>query len=136
MSQWMANRLVKRGARMWDEKVPDWFEQIDINTLDMAEGCSCIVGQIGSRQVNLDRLWHRSRKPDFERAGVYTSVVNRLFPNNRHRTYEQEVLHGFNSAGEHYSVFYAGRRVRVSYPELHLAWLHEIETRRVKAAAA
>lgn len=137
MSQWMANRLVKRGARMWDEKIPDWFEQIDISTLDMSQACRCIVGQLGGRELNLDRLWHNSA-PSYRQRGAYSNLVARLFGKRAGYTYEQEVLHGFNVAypyPDRYPVVYAGRRVRVSFPELHLAWLHEIETRRVKAAA-
>jgi hypothetical protein len=37
---------VAAGAQLLDEQVPGWYRQIDTSTLDMADGCNCICGQL------------------------------------------------------------------------------------------
>jgi hypothetical protein len=37
---------VKRGALLLDNKVPDWYNKIDLASLNMDDGMYCIVGQI------------------------------------------------------------------------------------------
>src|SRR4051794_6042993 len=59
-------RRVRRGARLLDEKVPDWPSRIDPELLDMSSPNSCIVGQtfassensynVGLTQLGLDAV--------------------------------------------------------------------------------
>lgn len=63
----IAERAAK-GAAFLDEKEPEWFEAIDLDRLDMAEGyysrrdttaCGCVLAQTdpsGSYEVHLNRL--------------------------------------------------------------------------------
>jgi hypothetical protein len=37
---------VEAGAKFLDEHIPNWFELIDVDLLDMSVGCSCIRGQL------------------------------------------------------------------------------------------
>lgn len=37
---------VQRGARLLDEKVPEWFNKIDIETLNIASCLKCVLGQL------------------------------------------------------------------------------------------
>jgi hypothetical protein len=37
---------VARGAEWLDKEVPGWEEQIDLSTLDLADSCQCILGQV------------------------------------------------------------------------------------------
>lgn len=51
-----ASELVARGAALLDSRLPGWADQIDLESLNIADGCECVLGQLGSRRVNLDRL--------------------------------------------------------------------------------
>lgn len=37
---------VARGAKWMDTNVPYWWKQVEVNTLDMASPCSCVLGQV------------------------------------------------------------------------------------------
>ena len=37
---------VERGAELLDEKRPGWVDIIDLDALDLADGCACIGGQL------------------------------------------------------------------------------------------
>jgi hypothetical protein len=37
---------VKRGAVLLDQERPGWRDEIDLATLDLSDGCSCILGQV------------------------------------------------------------------------------------------
>lgn len=57
----IAEDRVAAGAALLDEKLPGWHDQIDTETLEMGDECRCVLGQLGSNQVNLDRLgWEPS----------------------------------------------------------------------------
>jgi hypothetical protein len=36
---------VARGAALLDEKLPGWHERIDLDRLDLASSCDCVLGQ-------------------------------------------------------------------------------------------
>ena len=38
---------VERGAALLDEKRPDWWQDIDLDRLDISTGCTCVAGQLG-----------------------------------------------------------------------------------------
>lgn len=40
------NKNVLRGIQLLDKKVPDWRQRIDKETLDLADGCNCVLGQL------------------------------------------------------------------------------------------
>src|SRR5258708_40306755 len=37
---------VARGAALLDEKMPGWAEHIDLDTLNLASSCRCVLGQL------------------------------------------------------------------------------------------
>jgi hypothetical protein len=39
-------KTVERGAEFLDEHVPGWEKLVDLNTLDLSDGCKCVVGQV------------------------------------------------------------------------------------------
>jgi hypothetical protein len=41
-----ARERVARGAALLDEKQPGWEYEIDPGTLDLANGCLCVLGQV------------------------------------------------------------------------------------------
>lgn len=48
---------VKRGARWLDENFPGWEKRIDTTTLDLANGETCICGQVfKKRQRNTKQV--------------------------------------------------------------------------------
>ncbi len=41
-----AQLLVSAAASLFDEKIPDWYDRVDLTTLDMWAPSFCILGQI------------------------------------------------------------------------------------------
>ena len=39
---------VERGAALLDEKMPGWWQRVDLGRLDIESGCNCVIGQLGS----------------------------------------------------------------------------------------
>jgi hypothetical protein len=39
---------VEAGAAWLDENMPGWVDVIDLDTLDLASGCSCVLGQLAA----------------------------------------------------------------------------------------
>lgn len=106
-----AHELVERGARLLDEKLPGWADQIDLDTLNMREGCNCIIGQIGGRRFNLDALgWHN----DVD-AAHYSNLIGPMGIVG----YE----YGFDSSADRDDF-------HVFYDDLQDAWKGEIVARR------
>jgi hypothetical protein len=45
---------VSAGAAWLDEHRPDWWQRIDLDTLDLREPCYCVLGQEYAAEVDLD----------------------------------------------------------------------------------
>lgn len=45
---------VARGAGWLDGVYPDWFRDIDPETLDIASACNCVLAQCGPRLINTE----------------------------------------------------------------------------------
>jgi len=39
-------KTVERGAALLDERKPGWDRKIDLDTLNLADGCNCVLGQV------------------------------------------------------------------------------------------
>jgi hypothetical protein len=51
-----AERRVERGARFLDETNPTWYRHVDPDTLELADGKSCVLGQLhGEFRMGLQR---------------------------------------------------------------------------------
>lgn len=48
-----AENRVAAGAAFMDEYFPDWEDDIDINQLDIRNGCDCVLGQIATKRFGL-----------------------------------------------------------------------------------
>lgn len=46
---------VERGIKLLDEKIPDWFNKIDVETLNMSDSSKCIIGQL---LASYDNYYH------------------------------------------------------------------------------
>lgn len=46
MSKLSYKTRVANGAKVLDEICPDWFEKVDVETLDITSGSNCILGQV------------------------------------------------------------------------------------------
>ncbi len=42
---------VERGAVLLDDKVPGWADEVDLNVLELANACKCILGQLADTIV-------------------------------------------------------------------------------------
>lgn len=72
---------VARGVALLDEKLPGWDRRIDLDKLDLASPCNCVLGQTWDEQ---------SDDPD----DPYFLHASRLFGR---LDVQEEVAHGFNS---------------------------------------
>lgn len=51
-------KRVARGARFLDRVKPDWFNLINLDELNLASGCSCVLGQIVRKEsAGADSFW-------------------------------------------------------------------------------
>lgn len=51
---------VERGAALLDDKRPGWWQQIDLDTLDVRAKCDCVLGQVAAApgDFRYDRYVH------------------------------------------------------------------------------
>lgn len=120
MTQLAANRLVERGAKLLDTKLPGWHKQIKLNRLDLSDGCRCVLGQLGQIKVNLDRLsWHDGR-------ASYEEMCDEILG------LKDDSRYGFNNENGNTGELprLRGHVVNVSFDELQNAWEDEIRSRR------
>jgi hypothetical protein len=48
---------VERGAKFLDEQMPEWIDEIDLNTLALRSPCRCVLGQLfGDYSEGVDAL--------------------------------------------------------------------------------
>lgn len=53
---------VRRGAELMDEKMPGWFLRVDLDSLDMASPCRCVLGQLnGNFFDSAALLWNEAQ---------------------------------------------------------------------------
>jgi hypothetical protein len=62
----LARERAARGAAFLDAYDPDWYTAIDRNTLDMADGVLCILGQLRG-EYYMGEIWIRDME---ERTGT------------------------------------------------------------------
>ncbi len=90
MSSGLAFKRATRGARLLDRVLPGWFIELDVEKLNLGNGCNCVLGQLATEIVPR-KTWLRR----WQRSGVlpyYTAACDQLKLNgNQYATY------GFNS---------------------------------------
>lgn len=121
MTQLTAHELVARGAALLDSKLPGWADQIDLDALKLDDACACVLGQIGQKQYNLDRLsWDSNdgRAPSFVAFG---NMIWGLNLSNHGQDYGFDATPNADSDAELWLV---------SYGDLQDAWKGEIVARR------
>ena len=91
---------VRKGAKVLDKTDPLWYKEVDINTLDLADGEHCILGQLCGNYYD---------------AGGY---IDGLDPNEDPTESSKSVKLGFNTVRKQ------------SFPNLTMAWIKEIFDRR------
>lgn len=47
----------QRGVEFLDRNIPDWREQIDLETLELSDGQNCIAGQLGGSYCSFVISW-------------------------------------------------------------------------------
>ena len=63
----MFKREIERGAAFLDEHFPGWEDKIDPETLNLEDGCNCILGQVygayfkGAEKLGLENIGDRAR---------------------------------------------------------------------------
>ena len=74
---------VAQGAKLLDDRVPNWREEIDIDKLNMGSCLRCVLGQIygeyedGIDALNLDRTKDEDLKHGFDAIGSYGQDIIR-----------------------------------------------------------
>lgn len=126
-----AEERVHDGASYLDTKIPDWHDQIDVTSLDMADECKCVLGQLAGNAVNLDRFgWERTEIPDDEYT-YYTFIE----ATEAWGIEDDSIAYGFDRTSisdigweeEKYD-----SKSQLLYADLRAAWVAEINIRRQK----
>lgn len=112
-----AKAVVERGAKLLDKKLPGWHNKVAITSLNMGSACHCVLGQVGGKAVNLDRIgWHDPiRRPGFNDMTELIGLDD----------FDDIARNGFDFDMEPWS-----------YSELRAAWIDEIRARRKAQKAA
>lgn len=130
-----ARRAAATGAALWGRTLPTWYRDIDKKSLDMAQACSCIVGQIGQKRVNLDLLGDIERASVYDRESPYSWILRRLGV-GRHEISQEH--NGFVPPLRRVRVrslfaggdgYYWRRESACSWADLQQAWIEEIDKR-------
>lgn len=65
---------VASGAQLLDEKYPGWYDKIDLEALNIMDGCSCICGQLGEyERMEWDTFSERLAGRTYKRSWDDTS---------------------------------------------------------------
>lgn len=123
-----AHERAAAGAAWLDEHCPTWFNEIDLDTLDLASGRLCVLGQTAPCLVPEDQ--------DPEDDG-YTRVSNYY----RYQVVEQTPFEasrlGFDTPFSRETTFeLRNRENRENYAMLQIAWEELIRARRLQEATA
>lgn len=125
-----AKKFVAEGAVFLDTKIPDWYDQIELDSLSMGDECKCVLGQLGSERVNLDRLG----VPDIAEGDQYVEICKAFGWIGSDRDVDDTTL-GFEVATRFDESdadgCWGGYTELTTYEDLHIAWVSEIAKRRV-----
>lgn len=113
---------VAKGVNLLDEKHPGWDKKIDLDKFRMADGCNCVVGQVGGDVDEDDNFWdHLAKLFGRGREGVDASRADA-----RATLTPRAVAHGFHDGrfNEPPSVSDG------DYTILEQVWLSVIRSRR------
>lgn len=89
---------VERGAKLLDEKLPEWRSKIDLDLLDISTATQCVLGQLfGDYRVGLSQLfWTGERMPYPTPMPVFNRAVECGFTSNFGNDDEDEEEWGFD----------------------------------------
>lgn len=62
-------KTVERGAALLDERLPGWEDKIDLERLDLASTCNCVLGQLHRKR---GRPGHRNYYAGLNELGITT----------------------------------------------------------------
>jgi hypothetical protein len=105
---------VARGAALLDKTLADWDERIDLDQLNLASECNCILGQEFTGHPRVDPYDSWDRTP-------FAIGMNELFANEEKRDLAA-IGHGFDSR--------IGDGAETEYAALTAEWRRVILARR------
>ena len=141
-------RRVERGAKWLDEVDPTWYNQIDLESLDMDQPCGCVLGQlvrdVGPGRTFFDAVlsdWYENEdKYDAEQVEAVAEVKREfLGPRGNLVMSHREAIHrGFQVDYDDVEQFRGGPGYDVAVDDhVHLlfnhmtgAWRRQINERR------
>lgn len=110
------------GAEYLDKKLPGWEWQINTRTLDLGDGCSCVLGQLATDIVPRLTWGEKVRKLGRRALPNYFDSVKKL-----RMSHKKQTTHGFLSAR-----FSETDVTYVDSEFLTVAWRKEIKARKKK----
>ena len=142
----VADMRAKRGARWLDENVPGWEKRINLRTLRLADGESCICGQVFKKKAVAEAKKTGRRFASgysyaadhlFEQANSWvTSIVPKDDDLDGIRGEGVAVALGFDSGSlEDYlssSIRFKSDRVFVNFSDLQTAWVKLVGQRKAR----
>lgn len=112
---------VAKGIALLDERYPGWFEDIDLDELNVSSASSCVTAQLADAYEDT---------PDYE-AGMNMLDLDLGVHNDG--SYTQ---HGFNAESARAPGMPEGYSVLPAFVTLNYIWHREIVARRARAAEA
>lgn len=109
----VAQERVAAGAAWLDEHKPGWERTLDLATLDLADGCHCVLGQAFQEECGISVNWEHDRWWWSEHYQMYNAFS--FIQSTQEDGWA--IHHGFD----------VSRHSR--YPELQEAWLELIKNR-------
>lgn len=120
-----ADLVVAAGAKYLDKKLEGWEYDINLRTLDLGDGCHCVLGQLATDIVPKSRWLERVRKygkghlPQFFQVRATLRLSDKRTRTlgfvNTHRTFNDFTLEQHDDG--------------ISYPALTQAWKRLINKR-------
>lgn len=56
MSSNIFRKQIEAGAKLLDEKRPEWVDLIDLSDLDLGDTCNCVIGQVFFEKTYISAL--------------------------------------------------------------------------------
>lgn len=109
-----------RGAVWLDERMPGWWDIIEVNELNMQDANRCILGQLGSTLAPLANYYDII---EFEDGCMFPQLETLAGLSG-----DEVIEHGFDRYDEEIMDF---SKIDTAWNDLAEAWLYEIMERRM-----
>lgn len=121
VSKAQAKRIVARGAKLLDKRIPGWAKLIDVPALKLNNANLCVLGQVFTKKIR-DMLSTSLATRDIKIDNAFVAAKNFLFPSDTYAgSVTESEKYGFNLSDK--------LRSPENWERLATAWVVEIKRR-------